>query len=89
MNIINKFLEINNNWKKKYNALCIFYTDLANERIKKLEEENEILLKNIRYRDLIDQQKDEITRYRRKYGKLKRKRKGGDKNAKNKGKRKK
>jgi transposase-like protein len=69
--IINRILEINNKWKKKYNRLCTQYETLANEKIKQLELQNEILTKNIQYRDDIESLKEEIMQYRRKYGRLK------------------
>ena len=47
-----------------------------------LEKVNDILLKNIQYRDLIEQQKEEIKTYRKKFGRLE----GGDKNDKDKNK---
>ena len=80
MIIINKLLEINNKWKRKYNKLYIQYCSLAEDKINKLENENKILLKNIQYRDEIDKLKEELKRYKRKYGRLK----DGDKNDKNK-----
>ncbi len=77
-----KILEINNKWKRKYNRLCVLYEPLANEKIQKLETENDILRKNIQYRDELDVLKEEIKRYRKKFGKLE----GGDKNDKSKNK---
>ena len=82
--MINKILEINNKWKRKYNKLCLQYETLANESIQKLEIQNEILFKNIQYRDEIEKLKNENRLYKRKYGRLG----GGDKNDKNKNKRK-
>lgn len=70
-------------WKIKYNRLCVLYEELANKKICELENYNNILLKNIEYRDLIDDLKDEVKIYRRKYGRLE----GGDKIDKNKNKR--
>ena len=84
MIVIDKFLEINNKWKRKYNKLCVQYEALANEKINKLEKENDYLKRIIDYRDEIDELKEEIMQYRRKYGRIK----GGDKNDKNKDKRK-
>lgn len=86
MKIVDRFLEINNNnkWKRKYNRLCIQYEVLANETIQKLEKENNYLKRIIDYRDDIDKLKEEIMQYRRKYGRLK----GGDKDDKDKNKRK-
>lgn len=71
-------------WRKKYNKLCVQYETLANEKINKLEKENDYLKRIIDYKDEIDELKEEIMQYRRKYGRLK----GGDKNDKNKDKRK-
>lgn len=82
MKILNRILEINNKWKRKYNKLCIKYEELASREIDKLEKVNDILLKNIQYRDLIEQQKEEIKAYRKKFGRLE----GGDKNDKDKNK---
>ena len=65
MKILNRILEINNKWKRKYNKLCIKYEELASREIDKLEKVNDILLKNIQYRDLIEQQKEEIKTYRK------------------------
>lgn len=77
-----KFVE-NIKWKIKYNRLCTEYETLANKKIYELEDYNKILLKNIEYRDLIDDLKEEVKTYRRKYGRLE----GGDKNDKDKSKR--
>lgn len=82
--MLNRILEINNKWKRKYNKLCIQYETLANEKINKLEKENDYLKRIIDYRDEIDELKEEVMQYRRKYGRLK----GGDKDDKNKNKRK-
>lgn len=71
-------------WRRKYNKLCVQYETLANEKINKLEKENDYLKRIIDYRDEIDELKEEIMQYRRKYGRLK----GGDKDDKNKNKRK-
>lgn len=82
MKITDKILEINNKWKRKYNKLHTQYEPLANEKINKLEKDNEYLKRIIAYKDKIDRLKYEVLKYRRKYGRLK----GGDKNAKNKNK---
>lgn len=82
--MINKILEINNKWKRKYNKLCLQYETLANEKISKLEKENDYLKRIIDYRDEIEKLKNENKMYKRKYGRLG----GGDKNDKNKNKRK-
>lgn len=74
--MIEKILEINNKWKKKYNRLCIQYEGLANKKINELEKANEILLQNIQYKQEIEDLQKEIMRYRRKYGRFV----GGDKN---------
>ena len=71
-------------WRRKYNKLCVQYETLANEKINKLEKENDYLKRIIDYRDEIDELKEEIMQYRRKYGRLK----GGDKKKKKKNKRK-
>ena len=71
-------------WRRKYNKLCVQYETLANEKINKLEKDNDYLQRIIDYRDEIDELKEEVMQYRRKYGRLK----GGDKNDKNKNKRK-
>lgn len=78
MILIDKFLEINNKWKRKYNRLCVQYETLATKEIDKLERANDILLTNIEYRDLIEKQKEELKTYRRKFGRLE----GGDKSVK-------
>lgn len=70
-------------WKRKFNKLCVRYEELANEKINKLEKENDYLKRIIDYRDEIDELKEKIMQYRRKYGNLK----GGDKSDKNKSKR--
>ena len=80
--MISKILGIFSIYRLKYNRLCILYTELANRKINDLEEVNTILLQNIKYRELIDKQKAEIMKYRRKYGRIK----GGDKSDKNKSK---
>ena len=74
--MLEKILEINNKWKKKYNRLCIQYEELANKNINELQQINDILLENKKYRDELEELKKEIMRYRRKYGRLV----GGDKN---------
>lgn len=80
--MIKSILEINNKWKKKYNKLCVEYATLADERIQKLETENEILLRNVQYRDEIERLKGELKQYKRKFGKIE----GGDKSDKDKNK---
>lgn len=82
MKILNKFVDTCK-WRRKYNSLCTRYEALADERIQKLEKENEILNKNVEYRNEIDKLKEELTQYKRKFGRLE----GGDKNDKNKSKR--
>lgn len=82
MKIIDKILEINNKWRRKYNKLCTQYETLANEKINKLEKDNEYLKRIINYKDEIDRLKKKVMKYRRKYGRLK----GGDNSAKNKNK---
>lgn len=82
MKITDKILEINNKWRRKYNKLYTQYEPLANEKINKLEKDNEYLKRIIDYKDEIDRLKEEVLQYRRKYGRLK----GGDKNDKNKNK---
>ena len=79
MKIIDSFFEISNKWRMKYNKLCIQYEELAEEKINKLEKENNYLKRLVEYRDTIDLLKEEIMKYRRKYGRLK----GGDKVDKN------
>lgn len=81
--MLRKILEINNKWRKKYNKLCVQYETLASEKINKLEKENDYLKRIIAYIDEIDKLKEENMQYRRKYGRLK----GGEKNDKNKNKR--
>lgn len=71
-------------WRKKYNKLCVRYETLASEKIDKLEKDINYLQRIIDYKDEIDRLKEENMQYRRKYGRLK----GGDKNDKNKDKRK-
>ena len=81
--MLRKILEINNKWRKKYNKLCVKYETLASEKINRLEKENDYLKRIIAYRDETDKLKEENMQYRRKYGRLK----GGEKNDKNKNKR--
>ena len=83
MRIIDRFFEISNKWRMKYNKLCIQYEELASKKIDKLEEENDYLQRIIDYRDTIDTLKEELMKYKRKYGRLE----GGDKHDKNKNKR--
>lgn len=80
--MINKIIEINNKWRKRYNKLCVQYETLADEKINKLEKDNDYLQRIIDYRDEIDELKEELKKYKRKYGRLN----GGDKNVKNKNK---
>lgn len=67
-------------WRRKYNKLCVQYETLANEKINKLEKENNYLTRLVEYKDEIEKLKEEVMQYRRKYGRLK----GGEKNDKNK-----
>ena len=71
MKVIDKFFEISNKWRLKYNKLCVQYEELASKRIDKLEKENDSLERIIEYRDAIDNLKAELMRYKRKYGRLK------------------
>ncbi|MEE3417781.1 MAG: hypothetical protein VZQ62_00410 [Methanosphaera sp.] len=71
------------NWKRKYNTMCVKFEEIADKKINYLEQDRNILLKNIQYREEIDKLKKELTLYKRKYGRLK----VGDKNGKNKSKR--
>jgi hypothetical protein len=79
-----KILE-NIKYKIKYNRLLIEYQALANKKINELEEDKKMLLQNISYKDQIEEFKEELSEYRRKFGRLK----GGGKGAKNKSRRKK
>lgn len=83
MKLINSFYEISNKWRLKYNRLCVRYEELASNKINKLEEENEYLKKLVDYKDTIDSLKEELMKYKRKYGRLN---KGGGKSDKNKNK---
>jgi len=83
MKVLNKFFEISNKWRLKYNRLCVQYEELASDKINKLEEENEYLKKLVDYKDTIDSLKEELMKYKRKYGRLN---KGGGKSDKNKNK---
>ena len=83
MKVLNKFFEISNKWRLKYNRLCVQYEELASDKINKLEEENEYLKKLVDYKDTIDSLKEELMQYKRKYGRLN---KGGGKSDKNKNK---
>lgn len=80
--MINKIIEINNKWRKRYNTICVKYAALADRQISKLEEDRNILMENINYRNDILELKEELSKYKRKYGRLN----GGDKNVKNKNK---
>lgn len=80
--MINKIIEINNKWRKKYNAICVKYAALADKQISELEEDRNILMENIKYRNDLLELKEELNKYKRKYGRLN----GGDKNVKNKNK---
>lgn len=80
--MINKIIEINNKWRKRYNTICVKYAALADKQISKLEEDRNILMENIKYRNNILELKEELSKYKRKYGRLN----GGDKNVKNKNK---
>ena len=72
--MIKRVFETNNELRKKYNKLLVEYETLANNKINELEKDREILLQNIKYRDEIACLKEEIKKYKRKFGKLK----GGD-----------
>lgn len=72
--MIKRVFETNNELRKKYNKLLVEYETLANNKINELEKDREILLQNIKYRDEIVCLKEEIKKYKRKFGKLK----GGD-----------
>lgn len=78
-----KILE-NIKYKIKYNHLLIEYQALADRKISELEEDKKILLQNISYKEQIEELKEELLKYRRKFGRLK----GGGKNAKSNSKRK-
>lgn len=78
--MLSRVLELNNKWKKKYNKLCLQYETIADKKINELEKVRDALLDNIRYRDEIDCLKKELSRYKRKFGKLE----GGDENDKDK-----
>ena len=80
--MIKKIINIRNKWRTKYNSLCIKYVALADKRIAELEEDREILLQNIRYREDLDKYKDAVSKYKKKFGKLE----GGGKNDKSKNK---
>lgn len=80
--MINKIIEINNKWRKKYNTIYVKYAALADKQISELEEDRNILMENIKYRNNILELKEELKKYKRKYGRLN----GGDKNVKNKNK---
>ena len=83
MKILNSFFEISNKWRLKYNKICVQYEELANDKINKLEKENDCLNRVIDYRDTIDSLKQELAKYKRKYGRINE----GVKNDKNKNKR--
>lgn len=67
-------------YKRKYTTMCVKFAEIANKNIKQLEEDRDILLQNIKYKDALSELKDELAKYRKKYGKLE----GGDENGKNK-----
>ena len=81
--MLRTIIEISNKWKRKFNRLCIQYEELSNKKINELEEYNKILLENRHFREVIEEQKEEIKTYRRKFGRLE----GGDKNDKDKNRR--
>ena len=67
--MLKKVIE-NNKWKKKYNKLCLQYETVADKKINELEKVRDALLDNIRYRDEIECLKKELSRYKRKFGRL-------------------
>lgn len=68
--IIKRIIENRGKWRKKYNTLCVKYETLASEKIEQLDQNQEILLQSLKYREEIDNLKNELQKYKRRYGSI-------------------